>query len=139
MEGSGLAPLRELFRLLTAHRAMVQIGGGPPAPETRTLQRYKSEVGDDDEGQAELKTERAETWRQAMGLRKKFCSLGVIRVSTVSAFQQAFEKSEAYKAQANLKPAEAHRMFLFSADLWQECSATTWATPPSGPLPQSQP
>ena len=50
MEGSGLAPLRELFRLLTAHRAMVQIDGGPPAPEARTLKRYKSEVGDDDEG-----------------------------------------------------------------------------------------
>ena len=116
------------FRMLTAHRAMVQIGGGPPALEGRTLKRWQSDAaaGEDPEREAEMKKERQEAWRQANALRKKFCTIMNCRGSTTQAFQSMFEKSEAYKA-SNLKATEAHRVFLFSAELWQESAANPWA------------
>ena len=62
LECSGLGQLRDVFRMLTAHRAMVQIGGGPPALEGRTLKRWQSDAaaGEDPEREAELKKERQE-------------------------------------------------------------------------------
>ena len=130
MESEKLAPLRDLFRSLTAHRAMVQLsGGGPPPPETRTLQRYKSEAGDDAD-EAEMKKERAETWKQVAALRKKYVTISHVRAASTTALQQAYEKSAIYKME-NLKAGEAHRLFLFSADLVGEASKSPWSNPPA--------
>jgi len=130
MESEKLAPLRDLFRSLTAHRAMVQLSGaGPPPPETRTLQRYKSDAGDEAD-EAELKKERAETWKQVAALRKKYVTISCVRAATIVAYQQAYEKSAVFKLE-NLKAGEAHRLFLFSADLFVEPSKSPWSSPPA--------
>ena len=129
-ETDGMSALRDLFRLLTAHRGMVQIGDGPPPPESRVLKRYRSQGGEDDERCAALNKERQDTWRQVTALRKKFCSLGVCKGNTAQEFQKMFERTDAYKTTSLLKPAEAHRLFIFSADLWTECPAEPWKNPP---------
>jgi hypothetical protein len=131
MDCSALPALRDVFRSLTAHRAMVQIGSGPPALEGRSLKRWQSDsaTGGDPEREAELKKARQETWRQAIVGRKKFCSILSCRGNSAAAYQMLFERSDAYRVH-NLKATEAHRVFLFSAELWQECASQPWANPP---------
>ena len=131
MEPENMNSLRDLHRMLTAHREMVQIGEGAPLPETRTLQRYNSEAGDDDDRKASLVKERQDTWRQATALRKKFCTIAVCRAGKVADYAKVFEKTEAYRATASLKAAEAHRLFAFSAELWAEAPTQPWCNPPS--------
>lgn len=126
MDSSTLTPLRDLYRTLTAHRAMVQLSGGPPAPETRVLQRYKSEACEDDE--SELRKERAETWKQVAALRKKYNTIISVRAATSASYQTAYEKSFAFKLD-NLKAGEAHRVFLFSSDLFTEAGHEPWVGP----------
>ena len=65
------------------------------------------------------------------GLRKKFCSVAVCSAGKVSDYAEVFEKTEAYKATATLKAAEAHRLFVFSAELWSESATQPWCNPPS--------
>lgn len=129
---SGLAGLRDIFRTLTAHRAIVHIGGAgaPPDPASRTLKQYNSDAGEDTERQQELRRERQEAWKQATTLRKKFVTVVTCRASTKVAYQTFFEKTDTFKSPFALKPAEAHRVFLFSADLWHEAHAAPWANPP---------
>ncbi len=130
MESGALAGLRDIFRSLTAHRAMVQLSGGPPAPEARTLQRYKSEAHDEAE-EAELQKERADTWRQVVGLRKKFVTFTSIRAKSHLDIQAAFERTAFFKMGQEMKAGEAHRLFVFSADLFAETQPQPWATPPA--------
>jgi len=127
MEVKSLANLRDLHRTLTAHRSMVQLNGGPPVPDSRTLQRHQSEAGEggDDENQKE----RGETWKLCQALRKKFVAFFSVRAVNAANYQSLYEKSTAFK-QDGLKPGEAHRVFLFSVDTFTESDHLPWKEPP---------
>ncbi len=52
-----------------------------------------------------------------------------VQGNSQAAYQKFSEKMDAYKNTSQLKPAETHRLFVFSADLWTECSPAPWANP----------
>ena len=125
MEAGALTPLRDLHRTLTAHLAMVQISGGPPAAEGRAMQKRNSDAGEED---ADVAKARADTWKLVTALRRKFATFITVRAASAASYQTAYEKSSAFKTE-NLIAGEAHRVFLFSADLFAEAPSTPWVSP----------
>jgi hypothetical protein len=127
LELSGFEPLREIYRLLTMHRIVIEVGttGCPPTP-ARVLGRTVSDPAD--AHASEKEKERAEAWCQAQTTRKKWVHIGVLRPgSTRQVVQQVFENSPNYHFQG--KPGEAHRVFLLSAELFGEARNMPWGSP----------
>ena len=123
-----LSAMREINRLLNLHGAIIEAkaGNGTAAPKdmvswTGTAQDLAASQGDD------VTKERDETWKQVRNLRRKFVHFGFVRNATASkqAMQQYFEKTPLY-SWADGKPREAHRVFIFSADLWDESQTEPW-------------
>lgn len=98
-----------------------------PLPGSRTLKRYTSEAAEDSGRVELLRKERAEAWRLAQAARKKLVHVGYGKITTKADVQQAFEKTPAFLHFAG-KPAEQHRVFVFTADLFQESRTTPWST-----------
>ena len=64
-EVDGLTAMRDIYRLLNMHKAVVCTGTSiPPEVGRRTLQRYNSESQNDPEQQVEQQRERAEAWKR---------------------------------------------------------------------------
>ena len=130
-----IPPWQELHRVLSLQRSVVAADdGAAPVASTRVLRRYASasERGDGTEGNAagddatHLR-ERADAWKQANGVRKKFVSIAVAKTASAESLQEQFQGcGSAYHAQG--KAGTAHRVFLFSADLLGERQTKPWST-----------
>jgi hypothetical protein len=128
LEASGLESLREVCRLLNLHTTVISTSvEGPPGEATRTLKRYKSEAEGNPEHEEELRKERMEAWKQAQAARKKLVHVGFARVNGKPQMQQFFEKTPLHQFVG--KPGEAHRVFIFSSELFQEARNNPWSTP----------
>ena len=124
-----LDSLREVMRNLNLHKNVVGISKQSSAPmaSTRTLQRYGSEASAEDaERRALMMKERQDVWRQAQVQRKKFVTVGHAKCATKAQAQQYFEKcSSVYSFVGRV--GDQHRVFLFSAELFQECRNAPWS------------
>jgi hypothetical protein len=130
-----ILPWQELHRLLSLQRSVVAADdGAPPVASSRVLRRYASatERGDGTEGNAAaddatVRRERAEAWKSAQAVRRKYVSISVAKAQSVETLQEQFlQCGSAYHAQG--RPGTAHRAFLFSADLNGERSTKPWST-----------
>ena len=130
-----IPPWQELHRLLSLQRSVVAADdGAPPVASSRVLRRYASatERGDGTEGNAAaddatVLRERAEAWKSAQAVRRKYISISVAKAQSVETLQEQFlQCGSAYHAQG--RPGTAHRAFLFSADLNGERSTKPWST-----------
>jgi hypothetical protein len=121
--------------MMVAHQnASVKLGGGDdvPAATTRTLRRYATDDGDDEDERERTQKDRKDCFLQVKTLRRKHVTLVAAAArghgQTKKAMQAQFESSAAYRYQG--KGGENHRLFVFSADLFQEASNTPWQTQP---------
>ena len=129
-EADGFSAMREIYRLLNMHKAVVNTGtSNPPEVGRKTLQRYNSESQEDPEQQAEQQRERDQAWKQAVAVRKKTVFIGSANIRKIEDIRTFFQKTPAYKAW-NGRPGEAHRVFLFSSDLFQESPTQPWKSEP---------
>ncbi len=128
LDVEALHPLRDLQRLFNVHKTVIDTtSSGPPPAGSRALQRYSSEADEEPGRKEELRKERADAWRQAQAHRKKLVHVGVCKAATKQQLQQHFEKTPVYAFTG--KPAEAHRVFVFSSELFVESRQSPWATP----------
>ena len=74
-----------------------------------------------------MRKERAEAWRQAQIVGKRVCQVGTLKPTSPEQIQQYFEKSSMFSFAG--KAGEAHRVFLFSSELFRESQSSPWATP----------
>jgi hypothetical protein len=130
-----IPPWQELHRVLSLQRSVVAADdGAPPVASTRVLRRYASasERGDGSEGNAAaddaaLLRERADAWKQATAVRKKYVSVAVAKAASPESLQEQFQQcGSAYHAQG--RAGTAHRVFLYSADLIGERQTKPWST-----------
>lgn len=99
----------------------------PPLAFRRLVGRPSGGGEDEDPAAPQDSAERAEVWRQARAMRNKFVHLGHSprATSTKQTLQQYFEKTPIFKFVG--KAGEAHRVFLFSAELWAEATDSPWS------------
>ena len=123
----GMDALRDWKRALTMYQTIV------PVLQTKKmdapgLSTATSELNDAEA--LEKSAERTRVWLRAQAKRKSLVSVGFVKVSTKQHAQSYYEKCQAvYRFPT--KDREAHRVFLFSAELWTESRQTPWAaTPP---------
>ena len=76
-----------------------------------------------------LDTERQDTFAAVQKQRAKFVEILAPndRAMTESKYQQLYEKSKVFQFVG--RPAESHRLFVFSAELHSEAHEAPWATP----------
>ena len=128
LEVKELPALREIYRLLNQHRHVVTPKESMPAPGTKTLKRYDSESGRDEQRAQELRKERADAWRQAQNARKKLVHVAWAKISKAQDLQKAYEKTPAFSNFVG-KPGEQHRVFIFNAETGQEPQEAPWGAP----------
>ena len=122
-----LQGLKELTAQLQIHKSVVRVNAtDPPPASTRTLKRYGTEEGADNDGRdAEIQRERVDAWKQAQAVRRKLVTISACKYATKQHLDTHFEKSAAYKF--NGKAAESHRVFVFSAEMLHEAQDQPWA------------
>ena len=129
-QADGMVALRDLYRNLNLHQSVVHVGKamGAPVASTRTLQRYGSDADPEEaDRQAQMLKERQDIWRQAQAQRKKFVTVGHCKCATKSQAQSFYEKTSAFQFAG--RPGEAHRVFLFSAEMFTESRTSPWTNP----------
>jgi hypothetical protein len=127
LEANGFDSLRDLMRGVNVHRSVVSAGSESAPPlAPRTLKPWGSNSEREDERNAEVLQRRAEVWQKAQALRKKHCGIGFTKGATKKDLQAFYERTPAFSFRG--RPGEAHRVFLFSADLYRECRNASWVT-----------
>ena len=124
-----IEPLRELTRTLNMHKSVIQISKGEvaPPPSTRTLQRYGSDANPEEVSRrAQMLRERQDVWKQAVAQRKRFVAVGHAKCGVKAHAQTFYEKCTSVYNYAT-KAGEAHRVFVFSAELFHECRDAPWS------------
>ena len=126
---SKIQGLRELWRLLNAHKNTVSSEVAPPDMATRTLKRLHSDALPDEQedAMADLQKERSAVWRQAQDQRRKLVQVVYARGTQ---FQGPIDAA-AKRFDANFSPGSAHRMFFLGADTNGEPEEKPWARPAS--------
>jgi hypothetical protein len=119
---------KEMLRQLLIHKATVKVtgdGDAPPPTASRALTRHGSD--DTQNRKEEINRERTEVWQQARVIRRKLITVAVCRFTNKMMLDQLVAKLPVSRFSG--KPAEAHRAFLFSADMFQEVKTEPWNTP----------
>ena len=123
--------LRDFLRAVKSYTRVIGVdasGGAPPAPNTRALQRYDSDVSQSGgDRKQEIEQERHECWKSAQQARRKGAGVGVLGTGGGPAgagLQRLLGRSNVNDFGG--KPKESHRAFVFSADLFTESAATPW-------------
>ena len=125
----GIESLRELTRALNMQKSVIQISKGDvaPPPSTRTLQRFGSDANPDEVSrQTQMLKERQDVWKQVVAKRKTLVTVGHAKIGVKAHAQTFYEKcTSVYNYEA--KPGQAHRVFLFSAELFHGCRDAPWS------------
>ena len=132
--------MRELRAALQTHRRIIAVDARatPPPPGTRTLKRYDSETMEEGAGRKEeIAQERNDVWKNAQSMRKKTAQIGVWTAggagATMASLQKIYQKCALVKAfKGKLK--EAHRAFIFTADLLAASASKPWQVLSDAPL-----
>ena len=118
--------LNELLKALNTAQAVVGTSGGSaPTPSLRDLVRRLS----DPSGRADdVKVQREEIWKKAVGQRKKLVRLRLVKnAKSATAYADAFRtagETQDWKA----KNKNEHRVFVLSADLISDAGDSPWLT-----------
>ena len=123
----GIPEWTEMARQLSLHGSVSIDSSKPPsAARSRVLARSLSNASDEaKEEQKQKESERDKVWVAATSSRRKLVNFMSPRSSWKARdLDAAYEASPAFKWEG--KPAEKHRVFLFSADLIDE-SGNCWA------------
>ena len=119
----GMDALRDWTRALTLYQTIV------PVQQTKKMDApglSTATSGLTDAEALEKSAERNRVWLRAQAKRKYLVTVGFVKVSTKQHAQSYYEKCQAvYRFPT--KDREAHRVFLFSAELWTESRKTPWA------------
>ena len=124
---SKIQGLRELHRLLNAHKNTVSSEVAPPDMANRTLKRLHSDAlpEEQEDAMVDLQKERSAVWRQAQDQRRKLVQVVYARGTQFQAPVDAAAK----RFDVTFTPGAAHRMFFFGADTNWEPEEKPWSTP----------
>ena len=119
----GMEALRDLKRALGVYKTVVPASlpgaATTPGPSAATPGRSAD---------ADAVSERDAVWQRATAKRKAMAVVGHGRITSKQQAQAFYERcSTVYRYQP--KDKEAHRVFLFSAELYSECRNAPWSNP----------
>lgn len=124
--------LRELVRMLSnSVSSTVSADAAVPPVGLRQLCRVRSNPDTQEDADAAAR-ERESVWKQAVGIRKRYATLSVLKAATLDGYIASFKASgNVYGFKGVLN--ESHRLFVMSADLLTEDGDKPWAalSPPS--------
>ena len=130
LEGDAGKAYRDITRQMGINKQTVSMEDGAPPTSTRSLQRTMScasSPGDETEDarKAEMQAERVSAWRSAQQTRKKYALVSTCKFGSEKDIQSWFEKQKTAHSYVG-KPAEQHRIFVFSADCFGPESDEPW-------------
>ena len=126
--GPSLQPLKEIVRQINLHSTVIHSGGsdGRPAVPGRGL--AETTEGESDERAREIERERAEAWKNAQTMRRKFISIQHCKFKVASDLDKHYQTTKVYKDFQG-RPGISHRIFVFSMELLHESGSTPWSSP----------
>ena len=113
--------LRDWKRELGVYKTIVSAKAPSISPPTSSA----ATPGVEDAEELKKQEERREVWTRAQAKRKSLVVVGHGKMANKQMVQQFYEKcQQLYNFQT--KEKEAHRVFLFSSDLYSECRQMPW-------------
>jgi hypothetical protein len=127
-EVEGFKPLGQLVQALHTRSAAVESGTSDSAPpaSARMLSRLNSDPAYQESRLADIQKERNDLWNRATKERKRYVSISHCKVSLKLHLTDHIQK---IKQVADWKgePLHAHRLFVFSAELFHEHRSEPWS------------